>query len=36
MAMQTFDPISLKILWDRLVSIADEVVLSLVRTALSE
>ncbi len=35
MAMQTFDPISLKILWDRLVSIADEVVLSLVRTSFS-
>ena len=33
--MQTFDPISLKILWDRLVSIADEVVLSLVRTSFS-
>jgi len=33
--MQSFDPISLKILWDRLVSIADEVVLSLVRTSFS-
>ena len=33
--MQRFDPISLKILWDRLVSIADEVVLSLVRTSFS-
>lgn len=30
-----YDPVSLKILWDRLVSIADELVLSLVRTSFS-
>jgi len=30
-----FDPISLKILWDRLVSIADEMILSLVRSSFS-
>ena len=33
--MTKFDPISLKILWDRLVSISDELVLSLVRTSFS-
>ena len=33
--MQEFDAISLKIMWDRLVSIADEIVLSLVRTSFS-
>ncbi len=30
-----FDPITLKILWDRLVSIADEMTLSLVRSSFS-
>ena len=30
--MTTYDPISLKILWDRMVAIADELVLSLVRS----
>jgi N-methylhydantoinase B len=30
-----FDPISLKILWDRLVAITDEIVASLVRTSFS-
>ena len=33
--MTQYDPVSLKILWDRLVSIADELVLSLVRTSFS-
>ncbi|MBM3491424.1 MAG: hydantoinase B/oxoprolinase family protein [Alphaproteobacteria bacterium] len=33
--MQEFDAVSLKIMWDRLVSIADEIVLSLVRTSFS-
>ena len=33
--MTTYDPVSLKILWDRLVAIADEIVLSLVRSAFS-
>ena len=33
--MNGHDPVSLKILWDRLVSIADELVLSLVRTSFS-
>ncbi len=33
--MNTYDPVSLKILWDRLVAIADELVLSLVRTSFS-
>ena len=33
--MTTYDPISLKILWDRMVAIADELVLSLVRTSFS-
>ena len=33
--MTTFDPVSLKILWDRLVAISDELVLSLVRTSFS-
>tara|TARA_B100001123_G_scaffold208077_1_gene235629 strand:- start:607 stop:2202 length:1596 start_codon:yes stop_codon:yes gene_type:complete len=33
--MKKFDPISLKILWDRLVAISDELVLSLVRTSFS-
>ena len=33
--MTTFDPVSLKILWDRLVAVADELVLSLVRTSFS-
>lgn len=33
--MTTYDPVSLKILWDRLVAIADELVLSLVRTSFS-
>jgi len=35
MTTRTFDPVSLKIMWDRLVSIADEIVLSLVRTSFS-
>ena len=30
-----FDPITLKILWDRLVAITDEIVASLVRTSFS-
>ena len=33
--MTNYDPVSLKILWDRLVAIADELVLSLVRTSFS-
>lgn len=33
--MTQYDAISLKILWDRLVAIADEIVLSLVRSAFS-
>ena len=33
--MTKFDPISLKILWDRLVAISDELVQSLVRTSFS-
>ena len=33
--MTTYDPVSLKILWDRLVAIADALVLSLVRTSFS-
>lgn len=33
--MSKFDPISLKILWDRLVAITDEIVASLVRTSFS-
>ena len=33
--MTTYDPVSLKILWDRMVAIADELVLSLVRTSFS-
>ena len=33
--MTSYDPVSLKILWDRLVAIADELVLSLVRTSFS-
>lgn len=33
--MAEFDAVSLKILWDRLVSIADEIVQSLVRTSFS-
>jgi N-methylhydantoinase B len=33
--MSEYDPVSLKILWDRLVAIADEIVLSLVRSAFS-
>ena len=33
--MTTYDPVSLKILWDRLVAISDELVLSLVRTSFS-
>ena len=33
--MTEFDAVSLKILWDRLVSIADEIVQSLVRTSFS-
>ena len=33
--MSAYDPVSLKILWDRLVAIADELVLSLVRTSFS-
>ena len=33
--MTTYDPVSLKILWNRLVAIADELVLSLVRTSFS-
>ena len=33
--MTTYDPFSLKILWDRMVAIADELVLSLVRTSFS-
>ncbi|MCB1739171.1 MAG: hydantoinase B/oxoprolinase family protein [Gammaproteobacteria bacterium] len=33
--MSDYDPVSLKILWDRLVAIADELVLSLVRTSFS-
>lgn len=35
MSRQTFDPITLGILWDRLISIADEIVNSLVRTSFS-
>ena len=31
----SFDPISLGILWDRLISIADEIVNALVRTSFS-
>jgi len=33
--MQQFDAVSLKILWDRLVSISDEIVSTLVRTSFS-
>lgn len=33
--MTEFDPVSLKILWDRLVAITDEIVASLVRTSFS-
>lgn len=33
--MREYDPVSLKIMWDRLVSICDEIVLSLVRTSFS-
>ena len=33
--MQTFDAVELKILWDRLVAITDEIVASLVRTSFS-
>ncbi|MEM7255680.1 MAG: hydantoinase B/oxoprolinase family protein, partial [Pseudomonadota bacterium] len=33
--MSDYDPVSLKILWDRLVAITDEIVLSLVRTSFS-
>ena len=33
--MKVFDAVSLKILWDRLVAISDELVLSLVRTSFS-
>jgi len=33
--MTEYDAVSLKILWDRLVAIADEIVLSLVRSAFS-
>ena len=33
--MSQFDAVSLKILWDRLVAITDEIVLSLVRTSFS-
>ncbi len=33
--MDQYDAVSLKILWDRLVAIADEIVLSLVRSAFS-
>lgn len=33
--MSAYDPVDLKILWDRLVAIADEIVLSLVRTSFS-
>jgi N-methylhydantoinase B len=33
--MTQFDPVSLKILWDRLVAITDEIVASLVRTSFS-
>lgn len=33
--MRQFDPVSLKILWDRLVAITDEIVASLVRTSFS-
>lgn len=35
MTPKRFDPITLKILWDRLVSIADEMTLSLVRSSFS-
>jgi N-methylhydantoinase B len=35
MTMSRYDAVSLKILWDRLVAIADEIVLSLVRSAFS-
>ena len=35
MKPKRFDPITLKILWDRLVSIADEMTLSLVRSSFS-
>ena len=31
----SFDPISLGILWDRLISITDEIVETLVRTSFS-
>jgi N-methylhydantoinase B len=33
--MQTFDPVNLGILWDRLISISDEIVETLVRTSFS-
>ena len=33
--MKTFDPVSLGILWDRLISITDEIVSTLVRTSFS-
>src|SRR5688500_16162177 len=33
--MKDFDPINLGILWDRLISIANEIVLTLVRTSFS-
>ena len=32
---RTFDPISLEILWSRLIAIADEAAATLVRTAFS-
>jgi N-methylhydantoinase B len=33
--MKTFDPVSLGILWDRLISITDEIVSTLIRTSFS-
>jgi N-methylhydantoinase B len=33
--MNTFDPVSLGILWDRLISITDEIVSTLIRTSFS-
>ena len=35
MSEKTFDPVSLGIMWDRLVSLVDEVVSTLVRTSFS-
>ena len=35
MTDKTFDPVSLGIMWDRLISIVDEIVSTLVRTSFS-